>query len=70
MEKGVDIFRMKGTLAVRGDDRRFVFQGIHMLFEGRPDQPWGTRKRENQMVFIGRNLDREELVAGFRACLA
>jgi G3E family GTPase len=70
MEKGVDIFRMKGTLAVRGDDRRFVFQGIHMLFEGRPDQPWGTRKRENQLVFIGRNLDREELVAGFRACLA
>lgn len=69
-EKGTDIFRMKGILSVRGEDRRFVFQGVHMLFDGRPDRPWGMQPRSNDLVFIGRNLDRTELTDGFRRCLA
>jgi len=32
-EKGVDIYRMKGVLAIKGQEQRFVFQGIHMLFD-------------------------------------
>jgi len=68
--KGPDIFRMKGILSVRNDPNRFVFQGVHMLFDGRPDKPWGQTPRTNRLVFIGRNLDREELTEGFRACLA
>jgi G3E family GTPase len=68
--QGPDIFRMKGVLSIKGDERRFVFQGVHMLFDGRPDQPWGGRPRDNRLVFIGRNLDRELLTAGFRRCLA
>ncbi len=66
---GLDIFRMKGVLSVRGWNERFVFQGVHMLFDGRPDRPWGNEKRQNKMVFIGRNLDRAALEEGFRACL-
>ena len=66
---GLDIFRMKGVLSLRGRDERFVFQGVHMLFDGRPDRPWGNEKRLNKMVFIGRNLDRAALEEGFRACL-
>jgi G3E family GTPase len=68
--KGQDIFRMKGVLAVKDRDRRFVFHGVHMLMEGRPDRPWGDEPRANALIFIGRNLDREALNAGFRACLA
>ncbi len=68
--KGTDIFRMKGVLSIKDDDRRFVFQGVHMLFDGRPDRPWGDKKRKNSLIFIGRNLDRTELNEGFRACLA
>jgi G3E family GTPase len=68
--KGQDIFRMKGVLAVKGRDVRFVFQGVHMLMEGRPDRPWGQEPRHNTLVFIGRNLDRKALNEGFRACLA
>jgi G3E family GTPase len=49
---------------------RFVFQGVHMLMDGRPDRPWGAEPRRNTLVFIGRNLDRKELNEGFRACLA
>ncbi|MBL8116034.1 MAG: GTP-binding protein [Anaerolineae bacterium] len=66
---GQDIFRMKGVLSVRGWNERFVFQGVHMLFDGRPDRPWGSELRHNKMIFIGRNLDRTALEGGFRACL-
>jgi len=68
--KGTDIFRMKGVLAVQGDDRRFVFQGVHMLFDGLPDRPWRPDEtRVNRLVFIGRDLDRAELTDRFAACL-
>jgi G3E family GTPase len=70
-EKGVDIFRMKGILSVKGESERFVFQGVHMLFDGKPDRPWRPDEpRVNRMVFIGRNLDRAELESSFAACLA
>jgi G3E family GTPase len=69
--KGTDIFRMKGVLAIKGHTRRFVFQGVHMLFEGKEDRPWKPGEaRSNKLIFIGRNLDREPLTEGFRACLA
>lgn len=68
--QGPDIFRMKGVLSIKGQDRRFVFQGVHMLFDGRPDQPWNGQSRENRLIFIGRNLDRAALNEGFSACLA
>ncbi|MGL6074981.1 MAG: CobW family GTP-binding protein [Fimbriiglobus sp.] len=69
-EKGADIFRMKGVLSIKGDKHRFVFQGVHMLFDGQPDRLWKPDEaRLNRMIFIGRNLDREALNAGFLACL-
>ena len=68
--KGVDIFRMKGILSFQGMKERYVFQGVHMLFDGRADRPWGNEARKNTLIFIGRHLDREELNAGFNACLA
>ncbi len=40
-----------------------------MLFDGQPDRPWGDSPRRNQLVFIGRNLDRESMQQGFEACL-
>jgi G3E family GTPase len=33
--RGQDIFRMKGVLNVKGEDRRQVFHGVHMMFIGR-----------------------------------
>jgi G3E family GTPase len=69
-EKGADIFRSKGILDVAGEDRRFVFQGVHMLLDANADRPWGRGPRANQLCFIGRKLDRAALVAGFRSCLA
>ena len=68
--QGTDIFRMKGVLSIKGESDRFVFQGVHMLFDGRPDRPWGDHPRRNQLIFIGRNLDRAALTEAFTRCLA
>ena len=68
--KGQDIFRMKGVVSIHGDPKKFVFQGVHMTFDGRPMQPWGETPRVSRLVFIGRHLDREQLTAGVQSCLA
>jgi G3E family GTPase len=68
--RGADIFRMKGVLSLRGEDRRYVFHGVHMMFDGQLERPWGGAPRQNSLVFIGRNLDRQELEAGLHSCLA
>ncbi len=68
-EKVIDIFRMKGYLSIAGESERFVFQGVHMLFDGQADRPWGNEPRHNQLVFIGRNLDGNAMKREFEACL-
>ena len=68
--QGTDIFRMKGILNIAGEDRRFVFQGVHMLFDATRDRPWTkSETRKNELVFIGRNLDEAQIKEDFRACL-
>jgi len=68
--KGQDIFRMKGVLSIKNHDQRYVFQGVHMMIDGKLDRPWGKTPRHNALIFIGRNLNREELNKGFKSCLA
>lgn len=70
LERSDDIYRMKGLLSVDGFNERYVFQGVHDLFHGSPDRTWGSdEKRTNKIVFIGKNLDEEDLQKGFRECL-
>jgi G3E family GTPase len=69
--RGPDIFRTKGVLALKGKANRFVFQGVHMLFDGDDGKPWGAAERRgSELVFIGRNLDRAELESGLQWCSA
>jgi hypothetical protein len=68
--QGADIFRMKGILAIAGQQRRHVFQGVHMLFDATEGNPWGDEKRTNRLVFIGRSLDRDFLEGGLKQCLS
>jgi G3E family GTPase len=68
--RGQDIFRMKGVLNVKGEDRRQVFHGVHMMFDAQPERPWGDAARMNSLVFIGRGLDRAEFEAGFESAVA
>lgn len=69
-ERGVDIFRTKGILAVQGMPEKFVFQAVHMAFSGAPQRPWAEgEERVCKLTFIGKHLNREELDGGFRKCL-
>merc|ERR1711885_113709 len=70
-EKGVDLFRSKGVLAVKGMRQKFVFQAIHMLFANSQEGSWAEgEERRCKMIFIGKNLNREELTSGFMKCMA
>ena len=69
-EFGERIMRMKGILNLRKDPDQFVFQGVHMLFEGRPGRAWADEEeRLNRLVFIGRKLDKEKITQGFLNCI-
>ncbi len=69
-EFGPQIMRMKGILNLRSDPDQFVFQGVHLLFEGRPGRAWAAdEERLNRLVFIGKELDAEKITSGFQACI-
>ncbi|MFP7478946.1 CobW family GTP-binding protein [Terribacillus saccharophilus] len=68
--KGESLFRYKGILHVKGQSRRLLFQGVHMLFASTADREWKQgEEKQNELVFIGKDLDEEELRAGFSYCL-
>lgn len=64
-DRASDTFRVKGIFNV--DDRRYLIQGVHALINGHyldHSEP----SQQNELVFIGRNLEAEELSTGFRSC--
>jgi len=69
--QGPDILRAKGIVQVAGEDRRLVFHAVHMQLEGDFQGLWKPGEpRVSRLVFIGRNLDRAALEAGFASCAA
>lgn len=69
--EGRDILRLKGILALQGEDRRFVVQGVHMMLEADLHGRWETTDRPpSRLVFIGRKLDENALRTGFQLCEA
>jgi G3E family GTPase len=69
--RGQDILRMKGVLQLKSESRRYVFHGVHMSFEGQLERAWpADAPRVSRLVFIGRQLDRQELEAGLAGCIA
>jgi G3E family GTPase len=70
-EKGEDLLRYKGILYVQGIKERIVFQGLHMLFSGRADRQWKENEtRLSELVFIGKELNKQELELQFKNCIA
>ncbi len=69
--EGPSILRSKGILAFKGEPKRFVFQGVHMILDGDLQRDWKpVEKRQSRLVFIGRNLKEDEIRQGFLACAA
>ncbi len=69
--EGGKILRSKGILAFKGEPKRFVFQGVHMMLDGDTQRDWKPEeKRSSKIVFIGRDLPIDEIREGFLACAA
>jgi G3E family GTPase len=69
--QGPNILRAKGILDVKGENRRLVFQAVHMILEGDLQREWRDgEERYSRMVFIGRELNEAQLRAGFESCIA
>jgi G3E family GTPase len=70
-EQGQDLLRAKGIVDLAGSDRRFVFQGVHMMMDAELNRPWGPAEtRDSRLVFIGRHLDHDEMLQGLHHCEA
>jgi G3E family GTPase len=70
-KEGPNILRCKGILAFKDDDRRFVFQGVHMILDGDHQRPWDkNERRDSRIVFIGRSLPDKKIAEGFDTCVA
>ena len=70
-KEGASILRAKGILAFKNEPRCFVFQGVHMLLDGDLQREWKPQeKRLSRLVFIGRNLKKDEITQGFLGCAA
>jgi G3E family GTPase len=70
-KKGQDILRAKGIIDVKDNERRLVFQAVHMILEGDLQREWRKgEERYSRMVFIGRDLDAADLRSGFESCAA
>ncbi|HEX6318819.1 MAG TPA: GTP-binding protein, partial [Burkholderiales bacterium] len=68
---GPDLLRYKGVLWMKGNPRRVVFQGVHMMMGGDMGKPWGKgEKKGSVMVFIGKKLPKDIFIAGMEECLA
>ncbi|GLC93675.1 cobalamin biosynthesis protein [Cupriavidus sp. TA19] len=67
--QGDDVFRMKGIVAVDGDERRYVLQAVHRLMDFHPSEPWDNEAPQSKFVFIGRHLDKLRLQTLLEVCL-
>jgi G3E family GTPase len=68
---GEKILRSKGILSFKGDDDRYVFQGVHMMLEGDHQRKWKKDEaRESRLVFIGRELPKQAIRDGFAKTIA
>ena len=62
-----NVFRAKGILWFSESERRHVFHlaGKRISIE---DSEWGE-ERNNQIVFIGKELDKEKMLSQLNACI-
>jgi G3E family GTPase len=68
---GEQMLRYKGILNIKGEPRRVVFQGVHMMAGFDFASEWKEdQKRESTVVFIGRKLPEALFRELFEDCYA
>jgi G3E family GTPase len=70
-EHARDLMRYKGVVEFAGFDHSVVFQGVHMMMASDAGRIWSEGEvRESRLVFIGRNLPKDALLARLERCVA
>lgn len=66
---GNDMLRYKGVLAIAGEPKRLIVQGVHKVAGFDYGEPWGDdESRQSLLVIIGRSIPIDELRPGFLSC--
>ncbi|WP_417067524.1 CobW family GTP-binding protein [Niveibacterium terrae] len=63
-----DLLRYKGILAIAGDERRLIFQGVHKIAGFDYGRPWEGQPRKSRLVLIGRALPFDAIATDLTAC--
>ena len=70
-EHAQDLMRYKGIASIAGLGHRLVFQGVHMMMNSDAGQAWAQDEpRTSKLVFIGRRLPQDRILARLAACRA
>jgi G3E family GTPase len=67
-EFGADLLRWKGVLAVAGNSNRVALQGVHKIWEMHDLDAWPSEHRDSRVVFIGKDLQRDDLADRITGC--
>ena len=62
------VFRGKGIIWYQGSKLRHIFQLSGPRYQLNADE-WSTKNRQNQLVFIGRDLDKNEIYSQINNCI-
>ena len=62
INQGNDLYRIKGVIAIEGEPRRFVYQAVHMIFNGDFKEEWvnvcekGDNKKNIKIILFNRDI--------------
>lgn len=56
-----EVYRVKGLMHTAGSRNKWVLQGVHELYDIVEGPEWGEETPYSKVVFIGKNLDHEEI---------
>lgn len=65
---GDRLYRCKGILSITGETNKTILQTVHRVMEVTSGSAWKEGERLSKIVFIGKDLKRDELLAGFKGC--
>lgn len=69
-EFGNDLLRYKGILYISGSKEKLIYQGVHMLLTETLGSTWQDHETpESVLVFIGRNLPKQEIIEALDSCV-
>ena len=64
-----NIYRAKGVLSLANVDKQIVFQGVHDNFYLDVGEDWKENERISSLIFIGVNLNEQEIKDGLKKCV-